>query len=99
MSTIKINLAYGQGHLPIELPAERTTIIEPAHTAGLADERAAIMSALEKPIGSPPLLDLIEPDSRVCITFTDITRATPNERIIPWLLSHLQQVPPEQITL
>jgi nickel-dependent lactate racemase len=99
MRTIKVNLAYGQGHLPIELPAERTTVIEPAHTAGLPDERAALMSALAKPIDSPPLLDLIKPHSRICITFTDITRATPNERIIPWLLRHLQQVPPEQITL
>jgi nickel-dependent lactate racemase len=31
--------------------------------------------------------------------FTDITRATPNERIIPWLLDYLKDIPREQITL
>jgi nickel-dependent lactate racemase len=36
----------------------------------------------------------------VCILFTDITRATPNDRIIPWLLEHLEGViPRENITL
>jgi nickel-dependent lactate racemase len=35
----------------------------------------------------------------VCITFTDITRATPNERLIPWLLDFLKEVPRENITL
>ena len=37
---MKINLAYGQGHLTIELPDDRTTVIEPSHLPGLADERA-----------------------------------------------------------
>ena len=27
---------------------------------------------------------MIHPDDRICILFTDITRATPNDRIIPW---------------
>ena len=44
-------------------------------------------------------LDLIKPGDRICIVFTDITRATPNERIIPWLLEHLGSVPRENITL
>ena len=35
----------------------------------------------------------------MCILFTDITRATPNDRIIPWLLNHLDHVPRDNITL
>ena len=57
------------------------------------------MAALERPIGARPLRELIKPTDRVCIGFTDITRATPNERLIPWLLEHLAFVPREQITL
>src|SRR5579862_9801869 len=49
---MKVNLAYGQGHLAVELPEKRTTIIEPSHKPGLPDERAAVMAALEKPIGA-----------------------------------------------
>ncbi len=93
-----VNLAYGSGHLPIEVPNDRTTVIEPANITGLADEQAAVLGALQKPIGSQPLLERISPDTKICIAFTDITRATPNDRIIPWLLEHLGG-PNDNITL
>jgi nickel-dependent lactate racemase len=97
---MKVKLAYGQGHLTVDLPDKCTTIIEPAHNPGLPDEKAAVLAALEKPVGSRPLRELVKPSDHICILFTDITRATPNERIIPWLLEHLQgTVPRENITL
>ena len=95
---MKVNLAYGSGHLPIEVPDDRTTVIEPAHIDGLADEKAAVLDALQNPIGSQPLLEHISPDAKICIAFTDITRATPNDQIIPWLLEHLGG-PNDNITL
>ncbi len=96
---MKINLAYGHGYLPIELPDERTIVIEPACLPGLNDEKGAILDALANPIGARPIRDIIKPTDKVVILFTDITRATPNERIIPWLLEHLSNVPRENITL
>jgi nickel-dependent lactate racemase len=96
---MKVRLAYGQGHLPVELPDELTTIIEPTHTPGLVHQRAGVLAALEKPIAARPLREWVKPTSRVCIVFTDITRATPNERLIPWLLGCLPGVPRESITL
>src|SRR5262249_10832845 len=96
---MKVKLAYGQGQLTVELPDNQTMVIEPTHRPGLANEKAAIIESLEKPIDSRPLRELIKPDHHVCIVFTDITRATPNDRIIPWLLEHLAAVPPENITL
>src|ERR1022692_5070423 len=96
---MKVSLAYGQGHLPVELPDELTTIIEPTHTPGLVHQRAGVLAALERPIAARPLREWVKPTSRVCIVFTDITRATPNERLIPWLLGCLPGVPRENITL
>jgi len=96
---MKVNLAYGQGHLTVDLPDDRTTVIQPSHTPGLPDERGAIFAALGQPIGARPLRQWIKPGDRVCILFTDITRATPNERLIPWLLEYLKDVPRGQITL
>jgi nickel-dependent lactate racemase len=96
---MKVNLAYGQGHLPVELPKDRTTVIEPTPRAGLPDERSAVIRTLENPIGSRPLRDWIKPGDKLCLSFTDITRATPNDRLIPWLLQHLAHVPRENITL
>ena len=96
---MKVNLAYGQGHLPIELPDDRTTVIVPSSAPALSDERAAVLAALERPIVASPLRDWLKPACRVCIVFSDITRATPNDRIIPWLLEQLSGVPRENITL
>ena len=44
---MKVNLAYGRGHLPVELPDGRTTVIEPAHNPGLPDEKGAVLAALQ----------------------------------------------------
>jgi lactate racemase len=96
---MKINLAYGQGHLTVDLPGDRTTVIEPAHHAGLPNERAAVLAALDHPTAARPLREWIQPKDRVCIAFTDLTRATPNDRLIPWLLDYLAGVSRERITL
>ncbi|MGA1236278.1 MAG: nickel-dependent lactate racemase [Limisphaerales bacterium] len=94
-----LNLAYGRHHLPLTLTHPNVTVIQPRHSAGLPDEKTAIFNALEHPIDSPPLRDWIKPGSKVCITFSDITRATPNDRLIPWLLEYLHDIPPDHITL
>lgn len=95
---MKVYLAYGQGQLPVELP-DHTTVIQPSHKPGLADERAAMLAALDQPIGVKPLREWIQPGQKVCILFTDITRATPNHRLIPCLLDYLSFVPRESIML
>ena len=87
---MKISLAYGRGHLDVELPGDRTTVIEPSPQAGVADERAAVIAALDAPVQSAPLRQLISADKRIVIVHTDITRATPNDRLIPWLLAYLE---------
>ena len=85
---MNVRLAYGQGYLPLDLPDGCTTVIEPTHVPGLPDEHAAVNGALETPIGTRALKDWIKADARICIVFTDITRATPNRRLIPWLLEY-----------
>jgi nickel-dependent lactate racemase len=87
---MRVSLAYGRGSLDVELPGERVTVIEPAHQAGLADERASVIAALDAPIAAAPLREKITPQSRITIVHTDITRATPNDRLIPWLLAYLE---------
>ncbi len=96
---MNVRLAYGQSHLEIDLPDDRTTVINPSPRPGLADEKGAFLRALREPIESAPLLSRIQPTDRICILFTDISRATPNHRIIPWLLDHLAGHPRENIVL
>jgi lactate racemase len=98
---MKVSLAYGRSHLDIELPDERTTIIEPAHQAGLVDERAAVIAALDSPTAAAPLKSQVSQETKIVIVHTDITRATPNDRLIPWLLAYLETAGarPENIVL
>ncbi len=48
---MNIDLAYGEGKLPLELPEDRTTVIEPRFSEGIADEKASVLNALDHPIG------------------------------------------------
>lgn len=98
---MQVKLAYGQGHIPVDLPDDVTTVIEPLHTPGLRDEKSAVLAALADPIGTKSLREWIKPGAKICIAFTDITRATPNDRIIPWILEYLaaHSVPRENVTL
>lgn len=97
---MQVKLAYGREGLVVDFPDDATTVVEPREAPGLPDERRALYEALEQPIGAAPLRQWLKPGARVCITFTDLTRATPNERLIPWLLEYLApDVPPERIVL
>lgn len=98
---MQVRIAYGRGHVNIELPDGYTTVIEPSHSDGLADEKRALMAALDMPTGTSALRQWWQRGKGVCIVFTDITRATPNDRLIPWLLEYLHSfgVPQVDITL
>ncbi|HSI12650.1 MAG TPA: nickel-dependent lactate racemase [Chthoniobacter sp.] len=98
---MQIPLAYGRGSLDIDLPEDRTTVIEPRHQPALKDERAAIFAALDAPVQTAPLCEQAIRGKRVTIVHSDITRPMPNERVIPWLLQYLEAagVRREDITL
>ncbi|MEA3376698.1 MAG: nickel-dependent lactate racemase [Chloroflexota bacterium] len=99
---MNIELAYGRQGLAVTLPDEApVTIIKPGPVVGLADEEKAIREALRSPAGSPPLHELVQPEDRVAIVFSDLTRPMPNDRALPPLLDELAAagVPDEQIVL
>jgi nickel-dependent lactate racemase len=65
------------------------------------DVQRAIKDSLAQPIGSARLKELAKPGDKVCIVFTDITRACPDHLLIPAMLAELEQagVRDEDITL
>lgn len=89
---MRIHLDYGKTGLDVELPDERLVGplgIRPA--APLADPETALASALEAPIGSPPLRELARGRKNACILVCDITRPVPNRLILPPLLRILEE--------
>lgn len=97
---MNVQLAYGKTGLPLALPdGLDVTVIEPRFVPGVPDPAAALDQALRAPIGSAPLAERVRSSDRVGIVFSDITRPTPNEIILPAILRALTHVPDAQITL
>jgi lactate racemase len=95
---MKIKLAYGKKGLTVELPDNyHIDMIEPKWVESLPEEKEAIIASLKNPYNSKSLADLITSGKKVAIVFSDITRATPYNIIIPALLEELQKLPRENI--
>lgn len=95
-------LPYGKSFIEFNLPATMQADVAVSRPVEpLADPEAALRAALERPIGAPPLRELAGPGQRVCIVFTDITRASPDHLLVPALLADLEAagVRDEDITL
>ncbi len=97
---MQVQLAYGRRGLVANLP-ETTRVITSRFLPGVEDEVATIREALAHPIGSAPLAEIVKSGDRVVIAHTDITRATPNDRILPVLIAELEAagVASQDITL
>ncbi|NEU30125.1 nickel-dependent lactate racemase [bacterium LRH843] len=89
---MQTTLLYGKEGLTINVP-DHSVIVEPKDMSGLADEEAAVLSALRSPIGTAPLRDMVKETDTVAIVISDITRPTPNEKLVPWLIKELSHVP------
>ena len=97
---MKLNLAYGRDGLQIDIP-DSTDVLEPKHLPGLLNTQEELVKSLRHPIQSKPLKDLASPECSVAIVHSDITRATPNHKILPPILNelHLAGVSRQNITL
>ena len=96
---MQVELAYGTSGLTIELPDDRTTVIEPDYPPPLPDPQSAILNALRNPIDSPPLRSLARNGQSVAISVCDVTRPVPTAQILPALLSELDHLPKDRITI
>ncbi len=76
---MKIDLAYGQSGLSVELPesAQATVIRKPSIPIPASPE-AVVTAAMENPIASGSLAELAQGKKTACILICDITRPVPN---------------------
>jgi len=82
---------YSKTSIEFDLPPDmRGTVVVSRPAEPLADVEQAITDALADPVGSPPLAEMTKPGDRVCIVFTDVTRASPDHLLVPALLRELE---------
>src|SRR5687768_2749016 len=82
-------------------------VVRSAAATAVSDLPAATLDALRKPRGSPPLAQLareavaVRRDATAVIAVTDLTRASPDDVLVPPLLDELNAggIPDERITV
>ena len=87
----KVELAYGRGRLPIEVPDD-TSVITPVPTPAAPDVARALRRALREPVAGPPLRERVRPGQTVAISACDVTRAQHRHLMIPAVLEELDGI-------
>lgn len=95
---MRVSLAYGRGHLEIDLP-DHAVVITPEELPGLPDERAAFSAAVREPIAAEPLRAIVPASATVAIVIADITRPSPSERLAPWIMEELGHISRDQFVI
>lgn len=90
MNTDRIELNYGRRHLEFNFETTRFDVITAEnHQTPLSD--LEIGAALDKPISSPPIDEIVSSDDSVLIVVSDATRATASAQVVNLLVRRLVQ--------
>jgi nickel-dependent lactate racemase len=103
LETREIRLKYGRSEVTFSLPEEQIYFeVVGKDYPSISDIPVAIRSALDRPIDSPPLRELLRPTDKVAITVSDITRSWQRmDLVLPTLFDTISQagVPDENVSI
>ena len=95
-------LPYGKTEVCARIPTRNFLgVIQPNEKSPAPDPRTEMERALNNPIGTEPLNQMVKPSNTVAIVVDDVTRATPTHLILPPLINQLNKagVQAENITI
>jgi lactate racemase len=85
-----IQLAFGSGISELNIPEKNiSSTILPSELKIKEEGVSLIRKALQNPIKSRKLSEIVNPNSKIAIIVSDITRSTPTAKILPPLLEEL----------
>jgi len=87
---MRLLLAYGKVGFPLDILDEDVVLTAP-QAPRLPDEAVVLRRAMREPIASAPLREKVRPGDSVVVVHTDLTRATPNDRLLPVILQELEE--------
>lgn len=99
---VDVWLPYGKTEVCVRIPSRNCLgTIEPEEKPSVPNAEAEILRALNNPIGSGPLGELVESGKKVAVVVDDVTRSAPSHIMVPSLLKELNRldVEDEDITL
>lgn len=98
----RVELKYGKGKVAFEIPDENYlgSLLPneiPLNRTGVAE----VIRALENPIGTDRLCNIVNPNDHVVIVTSDITRPLPSYKILPSVVTELEKggIKKSQITI
>ena len=90
MKTTQLSMLFGRKQVHATVPTKSLLgVLEPRPHQGDTDEEELIKAALDRPIGTKPLTELVRPGQKVVIVTSDLTRPCPSERLLPPILEQL----------
>ena len=88
---MNIELGFGNGLQMLEVPdANVSEILVPNEIDSSLSAEEAVRAALENPIGSPRLRDIVKPGEKIVIVTSDITRPLPTYAVMPFLFKEFE---------
>ena len=89
---MRVDLAFGKTGISADLPEGfQYHVLEARSARPLADPERGLESALDAPVGTPPLVELARGRRTAAISVCDITRPAPNRQTLPHILRRLEQ--------
>ncbi|MBQ7723345.1 MAG: nickel-dependent lactate racemase [Selenomonadaceae bacterium] len=95
---MKTNIPYHKTHMPIEIPDENfvcSLVANSENSKMSGTEQEIVERALDNPIGSKPLEELVRGKRRMVIISSDHTRPVPSRVTMPIILRRIRQANPD----
>ena len=99
---MKIELGFAKTPQYVEIPDENVqAILEPNEIKVDVTGEAVVREALNHPVGTKKIEEIVKPGEKIAIITSDITRPVPSYVVIPPILDRLLEVgvKPEDITV
>lgn len=99
MRTEQFSLSYGTGRLQVSLPADNLEVVGSRPIQAVGNPESLVQQAIDEPVDSPALGQLLAPSDSVCILVSDATRLTGSDVFLPVLVREMnrQGVPCDSI--
>ncbi|MBQ6901606.1 MAG: nickel-dependent lactate racemase [Oscillospiraceae bacterium] len=89
---MKVTLPYGHEKVSFEIPDKNFIgMMDPEFNPAIEDLKGAIENAIDNPIGTAPLSDIVKPGKKIAVIIDDDSRPTPQSVILPILLERLEK--------
>lgn len=89
---MEFKIKYFKDYVPFHVGDEHHPIeLNPRECPAVESEEAEVRRALENPIDSPKLREIVHPGEKIVIVTSDVTRPMPSWVVVPCVLDELEK--------